>query len=370
MKIQAFEADGFIIDGQFKNVLSNVRDDTDCVFINSTKEINGDIAVDENNIKTFAPKFTKFIKELKKNNRTIVLFLDSWYKKYKHIFEIKGVNEVVYLDFFLYDTYRKLLIEKKSKIVEKYNYNLDNRYLFLTNKPIGLHRIGLVYKLHQADLLKHSDYSFAIHNQFTENECKNTMTAFNNEKFNIQKFHKKVKNSLDLKSNADELKKINHAHYTGIPYNDSLFRNCNFQLISETHFDMTVWITEKTWISIANKRPFIIAAYPGFLKKLNSMGFKTFENYLAVPDYDSIDNDMLRLDAIVKNVDYWVKNINKYENQIIKDTEHNFQRFLEISQNNQKTIDEFTVKYKLQDSFNFLKGYENYVDQIWHESIK
>jgi hypothetical protein len=368
MKLQTFEADGFIADTQFKNVLRNIKNNTDCVFIISTREINGDIAVDPNNIKSFAPKFLNFIKKIKKNNnKKIVLFLNSWYKKYKHIFEIPQVDEVVYLDFFLYDTYKKLLIEKKAELVDRYNYNINNRFLFLINKPVGLHRIGLVYKLHQAGLLKHSDYSFAIHNRFTENECKKTMTAFKTKKFKMHRFYKKVKNSLDLEFNTEELQKINHTHYTGIPYNVELFKNCNFQLISETHFDMSIWITEKTWIAIANKRPFIIAAHPGVLKKLKSMGFKTFENYLAVSNYDRIKDNMLRLEAIVENVNYWVNNINKYEQQIIDDTEHNFRQFLKLYKDNQKIIDNFASRYNLSMPLNFLNGYDNYENQIWYK---
>lgn len=367
MKLQIFEADGFIVDYQFRHILTNVKNDTECVFIVSTKEINGDIAVDSKDVKRFLFKFNKFIKKLKRNNKTIVLFLNSWYKQYSYIFEIEGVNEVVYLDFFLYDTYKKLLIQKQSEIVERYICNIDTRFLFLTNKPIGLHRIGLVYKLQKADLLTHSDYSFMIHNRFTENNCNQTMSAFNIKKFNIQKFHKKFKNTLDLEFNNEELQKVNHAHYTGIPYNVDLFKNCNFQLISETHFDMTVWITEKTWTSIANSRPFIIAAYPGFLKKLKEMGFRTFENYLAVPNYDSIEDDMLRLDAIVENVNYWVNNIKKYETKIAEDTEHNFNQFKKLYQHNQKVVDSFLTKYNLTGPKNFLQGYDNYKNQIWYK---
>lgn len=372
MKIQKFEADGFIVNDQFKNVLSNIKNDTEYVFIISTREINGDIVVDSNNIKPFAEKFSKFIKKIrKKNKKTIFLLLNSWYKQFEHIFELKEINEVIYIDLFLYDTHKKLLIEKQSKIVEKYQYNTDrNRFLFLTNKPIALHRIGLVYKLYQRDLLKNSDYSFMIHNKFMLDKCEETMGLFNNQKFNIRKFHKKVKNSLDLSFNDKELQKAHTGHYTGIPYDESLFQKCNFQLISETHFDMTVWITEKTWISIANKRPFIIAAYPGFLKKLKEMGFKTFEDYLAVPNYDSIKDDMLRLDAIVSNVDYWINNIYKYEDEIVRDTDHNFKKFLEIAQKNQKIIEDLKNKHNLLDFNNIINGYENYEDQIWFKKSK
>jgi hypothetical protein len=367
MIFEILEADGFICDHQFDNVLSQVKPSTEMVLLFSTKEINGDIAVDANYIPEFRKKYKKFIEKLS-INRTVILFLNSWYKQFSDIFEIAGVTEVIYLDLFLYDTYRKLVVHKYSPLVSSYKIQDKNNYLFLMNKPANIHRIGLLYKLYRNDLLGDCTYSFIIHNSFTDAECRKKMSFLTDNEFN--EFYQSTKRSLDLDYDLTQIEQINHTHYTGIPYDFELFNLCNFQLISETHFDTTVWITEKTWISIANKKPFIIASYPGILKKLKSMGFRTFESYTKIPDYDEIKNDDDRLNAIVENVKYWNNNIKDFYSEILKDTEHNYQLFLKRAQFNESIINNFIDNYQLPLNCDFVRAYDNYNNQIWYKGIK
>jgi hypothetical protein len=334
----------------------------------STKEINGDIAVDSLYIPVFKEKYKNFIEELSVNNRKIILFLNSWYKQYSDIFEIDGIAEIVYLDLFLYDTYRKLIVHQISPTINEYKLNPINNFLFLMNKPANVHRIGLLYKLYKNNLLNNCDYSFVIHNSFTDAECRKKMNFLSNEEFDI--FYSATKRSLDLEFDLASVEQINHTHYTGIPYNQRLFESCNFQVISETHFDTTVWITEKTWISIANKRPFIIASYPGILKKLKSMGFKTFENYTIKPNYDSIVNDEERLDTIVENIKYWKNNIQNFYLDMVNDVEHNYNLFLEIAKHNENKVNDFINKYQLPLDCDFVRAYDNYKNQIWYKGLE
>jgi hypothetical protein len=365
MNVEIHEVDGFICDHQFENVLNNIDISKNFVILICTKEINGDMAAAENYIPEFKKKFNRVIEQLKINNRKIVLFLNTWYKQYSDIFETNLIDEILYVDMFLYDTYRKLIIKQQSSIVEHYSAVPKNQFLFLINKPASRHRIELLYRLHQKNLLNNSVYSFVIHNNFTENQSRRILDFLSPEEFDV--FYKQTARNLDLDYNPNKVEQVNHTHYTGIPYDYSLFRDCNFQLISETHFDITVWITEKTWISIVNKRPFIVAAYPGFLKRLKELGFKTYENYLLHKNYDEIVSDDERLNLIVENTQYWLENIQKYEEDIKKDTDHNFSLFLKYAENNQKKLDDFNYRYKI--NFNLL-GYSNYTDQIWYKGIR
>jgi hypothetical protein len=365
MQFEIHDVDGFICDHQFENVLKNTRLSNNFVILLCTREINGDLVVAEDYIPKFKKKFRKFIEELKIPDRKIILFLNTWYLQYRDIFEIDLIDDVIFLDLFLYDTYKKLLIENQSPIVQKYTFSKKNQFLFLMNKSASKHRIGLLYKLFQKNLLKDSIYSFVIHNGFTEKESRRIMDFLSEDDFDL--FYKNAKRFLDLEYDPNNVGQINYTHYTGIPYDYTLFRDCNFQLISETHFDMTVWITEKTWISMMNKRPFIIAAYPGFLKRLKEMGFKTYENYLLHSNYDSVVDDETRLNQIVENVNYWLQNISQYEDEIKKDTDHNFSLLLEYAKKNQKIINDFNQKYKITIN---VDGYLNYKDQIWYKGLK
>jgi len=367
MKLLIYQMNGFITDGEFENLRDRVDSSVDTIIIDCTKEINGDLAVAENYETSFKQKYQKLFRDLKKNNIRIFLFLNTWYYQYRNIFNISEIDEIVYIDAFLYSTYRKLIIEKQSPIIEKYQQKETNKFLCLINKPANPHRIGLIYKLSQRNLLKDSIYSFIIHNSFTYDECRGVMHFLTDEEFN--NFYNLNKRSLDLDYNSSKINEVFHTHYTGIPYDYKLFRDCNFQLISETHFDVSVWITEKTWISIVNKRPFIIAAYPGFLKKLRRMGFRTFEKYMLNSNYNDIPEFQIeeRLDAMVDNVEFWLNNIHKFQKQISEDVDYNYCLFMKLAKRNEFRIDDFIRKHKLSlDKLKFMRGYDNYHKQIWY----
>lgn len=80
------------------------------------------------------------------------------------------------------------------------------------------------------------------------------------------------------------------------------------------------------------------------LLKLNKMGFRTFEKYLAIPDYDQILDEEKKLDAIVENTTHWISSmINK--DQIEEDVRHNHQKLIELANENLKNLQNVCVKY-------------------------
>lgn len=54
------------------------------------------------------------------------------------------------------------------------------------------------------------------------------------------------------------------------------------------------FITEKTWLGIIHRRPFVVAGPAGILKKLHNMGFKTFNEFWD-ESYDSEPDTAIRL---------------------------------------------------------------------------
>lgn len=73
-------------------------------------------------------------------------------------------------------------------------------------------------------------------------------------------------------------------------------------VVTETVFDYpTIFVSEKTYKPIINKRPFILVASPGCLKNLKDNGFKTFDYYWN-ESYDSIVDPTQRMLAIVELV--------------------------------------------------------------------
>ena len=73
------------------------------------------------------------------------------------------------------------------------------------------------------------------------------------------------------------------------------FENAYWNFVMETHFsDDTLLLTEKTFRCILNMQPFVIMGNPGSIQLLQSMGYKTFNDYVY-EDYDVIKNNERRL---------------------------------------------------------------------------
>jgi hypothetical protein len=76
-------------------------------------------------------------------------------------------------------------------------------------------------------------------------------------------------------------------------------------VVTETVFDYpTVFVSEKTYKPILNKRPFILVASVGCLQNLKDAGFKTFNNFWD-ESYDSIldpTQRMLALTELIKSL--------------------------------------------------------------------
>ena len=84
-----------------------------------------------------------------------------------------------------------------------------------------------------------------------------------------------------------------------------------FEVVLETLFDDDrIQLTEKILRPIALGQPFLLAAGPGSLEYLRSYGFRTFASVID-ESYDTIEDPLMRLDAIVKSM----RKITEWSNQ-------------------------------------------------------
>lgn len=202
---------------------------------------------------------------------------------------------------------------KVSSVSSKWN-SAATKFLFLNGKAGRTNRVGLLYKFYQAGLLPQCEWSL----------------FFNpDEKFKLKKFLPGTTDSeaeLFLNQHARQVDNIQPTmdsdyHYCGYPFDTNAYSGTLFRVVSETMWVDRPLITEKTWITIANHQPFIIAGHPRSLEILKAYGFKTFENYLPVQHYDTIEDEDQRFDAVVKNTKHWITKIDP--TQISKDVDHN-----------------------------------------------
>ena len=176
-------------------------------------------------------------------------------------------------------------------------------FLFLTGKPVGLHRVGLLYKLWKNGLIDRCKYSFFGNTDEFRETC---MPFVDTEDQKL--FFSEVQN------NSPDSKEVEHTgplsiHYLGIPYCTSLYENTQFSVVSETHGwrGPPYHITEKTWRAILNCHPFLLAGQPGMINYLEALGFDCYRSFLK-NDYLDHGGEWNHLDNtnLIKNIISWL----------------------------------------------------------------
>ena len=276
----------------------------------------------------------------KKNIKT-ALIINSFYKD----LDLSGLNTKIYfVDYFIWRSFNKIVNQKKCDYNNKWNMNAE-KFLFLTGKPQYNNRVRLLYKIIKRGLISRCTWSFFMKEE-TRDKCRNVLSDISDDEFQIL---------FDYYNNPDEVKIMfqedrQNLHYGGIPYDVKLFRDSLFRVVAETQFDpgytklYQPWITEKTFITILNKVPFILAGDNGSLDNLKKMGFKTFEKFLPVQEYEQMQDPEQKLDSIIINARYWLDEMTN-KAQINVDVEHNYKNFIRIAMNNKKVLEDVCLSH-------------------------
>ena len=269
-----------------------------------------------------------FLEEIKKRQLPFVLILNFMAKDSeldKKILDM-GIN-TIYIDFFFWRVYKEIIVLQKNKTNPQWNACAD-KFLLLTGKPDRMHRVGLLWKFYEKNLIKHAIWSLYVQDKDRET----TLRILTNQGVELDVANKFIDDYQCVPDNIDPIFWPNGGtHYGGIPYDDTLYANVKFRVISETDFSHGAkpWLTEKTWLTMVNRCPFIMAGDKGSLDYLESLGFKTFKKYLTLPDYDNLYPPSVRIDAVINNTISWLKDTKSVE-EIYQDTEHNYSNFVRL----------------------------------------
>lgn len=262
-------------------------------------------------------------------------------------------NYVKVIEWFALDLeYRIHHTDVKHNSV--WNANSD-RGLFLNLKANKPQRVGLLYKFVEANLIEKLDYSFhpyCIVNNTTDMDTEK-MYSIISKKNDFAVFAKKYARSID--NIVDPFIKTNEHVTSGYPYDINIYKNTSVSVVSETLWGTrNIFLTEKAWKPIINHHPFVMAGQPNTLKFMKNLGFKTFDNYLKITDYDQEEDHFKRLSNIVENTKFFLDNKHLMKDDIERDIAHNFYRFFEMcrEQNN---------KFNIFDSLDFYKDFYSLV---------
>lgn len=326
-------------------------------------------------------RLQKIVTVAKKQNDKVILVINSWHKCHTQELNQCNLDEILFIDYFILQVHHRLFVRPESEISLNWDPH-QTTFLFLTGKPEKRHRIGLLYEFFKEKLLPNCVWSLYVQDHFFDravNKLTDLTELTNQEAYKWISQHLQNPDNIDLSSTLEarwtiEVEEINSFLYGGIPYGN-IYKNSLFQVVSET--DMTnksPWITEKTWLSIVNRLPFMVIGNAGTIDKLDSMGFRNFNNFLLDVDFDKETDPHARFQSIIKNTKHWLSTIRNHEAEIRDIVEHNFQQFIALANTNTSLVARLIENYNLKncDTDDIINLYDKLHDnwRIFYKSIK
>ena len=241
--------------------------------------------------------------------------LETKINLFKDEFDIEEYPKVINYSYYLTASANHLYNKYNSNNIRDIHFNLNKPYKFLClNRRLDLHRVVLLSEI----LNEIQDYSLiSFDKKLVTNEIDNLFEKKPDIKIKFNNLPNKII------ADREDIENTNGYHHE----NEKLFLDTYISIVTETSFYIdNDFISEKIWKPLYQFHPLIVVGRPHLLLYLKEIGFKTFE-FLIDETYDTIDDNDLRMGAIVKEI----KRINKmsiFEIQnIIKDNfyilEHN-----------------------------------------------
>ena len=148
----------------------------------------------------------------------------------------------------------------------------------------------------------------------------------------------------------------------------SVYNNTVLSIVSEgpnywgNNYD---FVTEKVWREFLHKQPFILAGWPDQMRYLKKLGYKTFEEYMLMPDYAYIENEDQRLNAVVKNTKHFLETHTAHSKAIALDVEHNYNLLFEYIKQQDATLTYFnTILGIPQEQIDFYTSHTGYKNLV------
>lgn len=257
--------------------------------------------------------------------RTRALKVGQDFKKINVIVNTTADLDAINCEFNIYmlDFYKALAFYYKYYTDQKFKTHhtpSHDKVLFLLGKPQKIQRTPLLIEFLQQKLMHKLEYSFSGFPVGSSlfNEVKKEVERAGYKNFDLESFMKTYENFLDVPKKGFTDSEYNGFHYSGFPYDHTLFEKTGATLLSESDISSDqpwsdkIWVTEKTWKVIANNSPFILAAPYGMAEHLRSLGYETWDSYL-MHDQDKANsfwhsNTRKTLGMIVENVNFFIKN--------------------------------------------------------------
>lgn len=269
---------------------------------------------------------------------------------------VNNHHKINFYNIIRYDSQLiKVAIDEEFSEYNK-EINLDTgRFLFLMGKPYKIHRIGLLHKLYENNLLNECDYSFVLHENYYERTRK-VLSHLTDEEFT--NFVSKTQKNLD---DIEFIIGHDNYHYNGVPVDPNLYKNTSFSLLSESMcIPVPYWfLSEKFWRTIASHHMFILVGNELMTDNIHNMGFGTFQHFLDVDKSNNAGVDAwLTVNNSVKNVKHLLNTIGNYREAIAFQIKKNYKTYKQRIAVSRSVVDKQLEKYLfISDRYDMLVYY-------------
>lgn len=266
----------------------------------------------------------------KLGKKIIWVLSEQWYYEYKSRLIESGIT-VYFLEFNLMNLYFELNVYKTSTVNTQWNPS-SGKFLFLTGKPDRFNRIGMLYKLYQQGLLDQCTWSLFVDDAIRKN-CRKFFPDLPDYEYDqFIDSNQRNPDGITVLFNS-----MGSCHYDGYPFDHTLFANTTVRLIPETtdvQWDNFPMISEKTWVTIANHQPFVIAANFDNLRYLKAKGYNTFVEYGPHYAYDTLHDLNARYDQAIANTLAIVHATPEQQYKINQDVQDNYHNLVNHMESN------------------------------------
>lgn len=275
-----------------------------------------------------------FVDAMHNKGVRVALILNSWNRYFETFFRSLKCD-VLFVDFFLWRMYNQIINKRENTLSPCWSPSAT-QFLFLTGKPTKPQRIGLLEFFARNNMLEHCTWSLVISRDEMA-RARSFLRHLSDEQFKLF-----VEQHTRNPDGHKTLLFPQTSHHMVMPFDIALYANSRVQVVSETEagHGRPAWITEKIWLSIMNHMPFIVAGDQNTCAKLQNMGFRTFNEYMLISDYDSDPSWLVRQENILKNTKHFLS-VKDNDRQIADDIEHNFLQFCKLAEQNKKNVDEY-----------------------------
>lgn len=228
---------------------------------------------------------------------------ESWYTEAERRYKVVNLPFCLEYTSWFFDTRLKeghKISMSEEDFINSKNVIRNNHFL-MKMRNIRHHRLPLFFKMISDNLLNLGDWSFlSTDNLITEDTIKHIIWQYKLSDINIDSINDILNSAPHLlqseeNANFDIVNAWTDEHFS--PYINSYFEICQESFVHGEHKSLT----EKIFKPIANYQPFLFVAYPGALKLLRELGFKTFDGFID-ESYDGITDISEKLSKIYSEI--------------------------------------------------------------------